>query len=61
MKIWYFHGLYKADSLGTNNIPYDIFNLRHANKVAVYFSYEKQDAIDAIWSFKYRNKKNGKV
>ena len=43
MKIWYFHGLYQADDLGTNNISHDIFNLRHVSKVAAHFLEEKQD------------------
>ena len=33
MKIWYFHGQYKANGLGTNGISY-IFYLNHFSKVA---------------------------
>ena len=29
MKIWYFHGQYKTNGFGTNEISYNIFNLRH--------------------------------
>ena len=36
MKIWCFHGQYKANSLGTNEILYNIFHLRHMSKVAAH-------------------------
>ena len=29
MKIWYFHGQYITDGVGTNEISYNIFDLRH--------------------------------
>ena len=37
MKIWYFHGQYKANGLGTNKISHNIFDLRHVSKVAAHF------------------------
>ena len=36
MKIWYFHGQYKTNGLGTNEISY-IFDLSHMSKVAAHF------------------------
>ena len=29
MRIWYFHGQYITNGLGTNEISYNIFDLRH--------------------------------
>ena len=29
MRIWYFHGQYITNGLGTNEILYNIFDLRH--------------------------------
>ena len=37
MKIWYFHGQYKANGLGTSKISYNIFDLRYVSKVAAHF------------------------
>ena len=37
MKIWYFHGQYKADGLETNKISYNIFGLHYESKVAAHF------------------------
>ena len=37
MKIWYFHGQYKASGLETNKISCNIFDLRHVSKVATDF------------------------
>ena len=37
MKSWCFHRHYKPNSLGTNEISYNIFNLRHMSKVAGHF------------------------
>ena len=34
MKIWYFHGQYITNGLGTNEILYNIFDLRHKRKLA---------------------------
>ena len=38
MNIWYFHSQYKANTLGTNEISYNIFDLRHMSKVAAHFA-----------------------
>ena len=57
MKIWYNHGQYKANGLGINEISYNIFDLRHVNKVAAHFQKNKK----SIYSFKYRNKERGKI
>ena len=37
MKIWYFHDQYKANSLETNKISYNTFDLHHMSKVAAHF------------------------
>ena len=37
MKIWYFHGQYITNGLGTNEISYNIFDLRHMSKLAADF------------------------
>ena len=55
MKIWYFHGQYKANGLGTNKISYNIFDLRHVSKVA---AKEKQNAHIFILVSKRRKRKN---
>ena len=55
MKIWYFHGQYKANGLGTNKISYNIFDLRHVSKVA---AKEKQNAHIFILVSKRRKWKN---
>ena len=34
MKIWYFLGQYITNGLGTNEILYNIFDLRHKRKLA---------------------------
>ena len=57
MKIWYFHGQYKANGLGTNKISY-VFNLRHVSKVAAHF--QKKNKM-FIYSFKYPNEESGKI
>ena len=41
MKIWYFHGQYKGNSLRINEISYNVFNLHHMNKVAAHFQKKK--------------------
>ena len=33
MKIWYFHGQYITNGLGTNEILYNIFDLRHMSNL----------------------------
>ena len=58
MKIWNFHGQYKANGLGTNKISYNIFDLRHVSKVAAHF--QKKNKM-FICSFKYPNKESGKI
>ena len=58
MKIWYFHGQYKANTLGTNEKSYNIFDLRHMSKVAAHF--QKKNKM-LIYSFKQPNKESGKV
>ena len=37
MKTWNFRGPCKTSGLGTNKIPYDIFDLRHVSKLAARF------------------------
>ena len=58
MKIWYFHGKYKANGLGTTKISYNIFDLRHVSKVAAHF--QKKNKM-FIYSFKYPNEESGKI
>ena len=56
MKSWYFHGPYKANSLGTNEISYNVFDLRHMSKVAAHFQKKNKMLI-----FKQPNKESGKL
>ena len=56
MKIWYFHGQYKTNVLGTNEISY-IFYLCHMSKVAAHFQRKKECHI-FIQVSKQRNGKN---
>ena len=58
MRIWYFHGQYITNGLGTNEILYNIFGLRHMNKLAADF--QKKNKI-LIYSLKYPNKESGKI
>ena len=58
MKIWTFHGQYKASGLGINKISYNIFDLRHVSKVAAHFRKENKMF---IYSFKYPNEESGKL
>ena len=58
MKIWYLHGQYITNGLGTNNISYNIFDLRHISKLAADF--QKQNKM-FIYSLKYPNKESGKI
>ena len=37
IKIWYFHGQYEANALGTNEISLNIFDLSQVSKVAAHF------------------------
>ena len=62
IKIWYFHGLYKAaDGLGTKIMPYHTFNLLHVSKVAAHFSEEKKDVHMVIQVSKQRKRKRIKT
>ena len=58
MKIWHFHDQCKANGLGTNEISYNIFDLRHMSKTVAQF--QKKNKM-FIYSFKYRNKISGKI
>ena len=58
MKIWYFHGQYKASGLGNNETSYNFFNLRHVSKVAAHF--QKKNKM-FIHLFKYPNEESGKI
>ena len=58
MRIWYFHGQYITNGLRTNDISYNIFDLRHMSKLAADF--QKQNKM-LIYSLKYPNKENGKI
>ena len=58
MRIWYFHGQYTPNGLGTNDISYNIFDLRHMSKLAAVF--QKQNKM-FIYSLKYPNKESGKI
>ena len=58
MNIWYFHGQYEANGLGTNEIPHNIFDLRHVSKVAAHFQKKKKSSfihssIQTKWVEKY--------
>ena len=54
MKIWYFHGQYITNGLGTNEISYNIFDLRHMSKLAADF--QKKSKM-FIYSLKYLKRK----
>ena len=58
MKTWYFHGLYKTNGLGTNEISNNIFDLRHRTKLAA--DLQKKNKIFK-YSLKYPNKESGKI
>ena len=58
MKIWYFHGQYKASDLGNNETSYNIFDLRHVSKVAAHFQKKNKMFIQL---FKYPNEESGKI
>ena len=57
MKIWYFHGQYKANGSGINELPENIFDLSHVSKVAAHF--QKKNKM-SLYLFKYPNKESGK-
>ena len=56
MKIWYFHGQYKTNVLGTNEISY-IFDSCRMSKVGAHFQRKKM----FIYSFKYPSKEIEKI
>ena len=58
MKIWYFHGQYVTNGSGTNEISYNIFDLRHMRKLAADF--QKKSKM-FIYSLKYPNKESDKI
>ena len=41
MKIWYFHGQYITNGFGTNEMLYNIFDLRHMSNLAAEFQKKK--------------------
>ena len=58
MRIWYFHGQYITNCLRSNDISYNIFDLRHMSKLAADF--QKQNKM-FIYSLNYPNKESGKI
>ena len=58
MKICYFHGQYITNGLGTNEISYDISDLRHMSLLAADF--QKKNKM-FIYSLRYPNKESGKL
>ena len=60
MKIWFFPGQWfgKVYDLGTIEISYNIFDLRHMSKVVAHF--QKKNKM-FIYSFKYTDKESGKI
>ena len=58
MKIRYFYGQYITNGLGTNEISYNIFDLRHMSKLAADF--QKKSKM-FIYSLKYPNKESEKI
>ena len=48
MKIWYFHGQYKASGLGTNIVSYNVFDLPRMSKVAGHFQKKNELFIYSI-------------
>ena len=60
MKIWFFPGQWfgKVNDLGTIEISYNIFDLRHMSKVVAHFQ-KKTNCF--IYSFKYTDKESEKI
>ena len=58
MKIWYFHGQYITNGLGTNEMLYNTFDLRHMSNLAAEFQKKNKTFIYAL---KYPNKESRKV
>ena len=54
----YFHGQYKTDGLGTNEISFNNPNLRHVSKVAAHFQNNKKMFISFIQVYKRRKWEN---
>ena len=49
MKIWYFHGQYKASGLGTNKISYNIFDFTSREQSSGILSEEIQASKRRKW------------
>ena len=45
MKIWCFHGQYKENNFGINEITYNTSDLRHMSKVAAHFQKKKKSLL----------------
>ena len=58
MKIWYFHGQYITNGLGTNEISYNIFDLRHMSKLAADFQKKNKNVYIFTQVSKQRKWKN---
>ena len=58
MKIWYFHGQYITNGLGTNEMLYNTFDLRHMSNLAAEFQKKNKTF---IYSLKYPNKESRKI
>ena len=59
MKIWYFHGQYIRNGFRTNEMLYNIFDLRHMSNLAA--ECQKNKKKDFIYSLKYPNKESTKL
>ena len=60
MKIWFFPGQWfgKVNNLGTIEISYNIFDLRHMSKVVAHFQKKKQNVHIFIQVYRQRKWKN---
>ena len=58
MRIWYFHGQYITNGLGTNEISYNIFDLRHMSKLAADFQKKNKNVYIFTQVSKQRKWKN---
>ena len=58
MKIWYFHGQYITNGLGTNEISHNIFDLRHMSKLAADFQKKNKNVYIFTQVSKQRKWKN---
>ena len=59
MKIWYFHGQYITNGFGTNEMLYNIFDLRHMSNLAADFQKKKKKTF--IFSLKHLHKESRKI